>query len=232
MTLQDPQTFSAARTLAEKFTAWSHVFGVTASEALLAKLARLEHTDPQQLLAEVQRELAQREASVLVEGLETPARIGPGARVAISNGATVFEVTDRWSKDLAGKGLLSRDQLLQIVARAQQLLAEVQRELALALVEENVLEQPPRATAGQESIAAAAVPPPTRARATKGGPRLAAYLEREMRERRLTRDRLEKDGGPHSDTIKKLLAGEKVTANTIDRLAQGLGVDPTEIPTD
>lgn len=52
---------AAARTLPEKFTAYCAVSGVALTDALQAKLARLEHADPLALLSEVQTALATRE---------------------------------------------------------------------------------------------------------------------------------------------------------------------------
>jgi 3',5'-cyclic AMP phosphodiesterase CpdA len=49
---------AAARSLAEKITAWCEVSGHVATESLLSKLARLEHGDHVQLLTEVQADLA------------------------------------------------------------------------------------------------------------------------------------------------------------------------------
>lgn len=50
---------AAARTLAEKAAAWCTVSGETATEGTLAKLARLEHGDPVQLLDDVAHALAE-----------------------------------------------------------------------------------------------------------------------------------------------------------------------------
>lgn len=45
----------AARTLSAKVEAWSRHAGVTVTDAVMAKLARLEQTDPQELVREVER---------------------------------------------------------------------------------------------------------------------------------------------------------------------------------
>ena len=50
-----------AKTLAAKVEAWAEVAGVTASERVLAKLQRLEQTDPVQLVNAVQEEVRQME---------------------------------------------------------------------------------------------------------------------------------------------------------------------------
>ena len=50
-----------AKTLAEKVEGWAEASGVTASERVLAKLQRLEQTDPVQLLNAIQEEVRQTE---------------------------------------------------------------------------------------------------------------------------------------------------------------------------
>lgn len=52
------QAVADARTLSDKLVAYASTAGVVASEAVLTKLARLESTDPAQLLADVARTLA------------------------------------------------------------------------------------------------------------------------------------------------------------------------------
>jgi hypothetical protein len=52
----------AARTLPEKVEAWAQHVGTSASDAVLAKLARLEQSDPQALVREVEGWLRELEA--------------------------------------------------------------------------------------------------------------------------------------------------------------------------
>lgn len=58
---------AAAKTLAEKVEAWAQHVGTSASDSVLAKLGRLEQSDPEQLVREVQLWLAEIEAGELAE---------------------------------------------------------------------------------------------------------------------------------------------------------------------
>jgi DNA repair exonuclease SbcCD nuclease subunit len=58
---------AAARTLAEKVEAWAQHVGTSASDSVLAKLGRLEQSDPEHLVREVQLWLAEVEAGELAE---------------------------------------------------------------------------------------------------------------------------------------------------------------------
>lgn len=58
----------------------------------------------------------------------------------------------------------------------------------------------------------------------------AAWLERELGRRGMTRAALHKSGGPDRKTTNKILAALPVTENALKRLAAGLSVQRTDIP--